>query len=220
VAGAAVGLSAAKTTRGHIAKKHKVKRGPRGPRGPRGKTGPAGKDGTNGTNGTNGAPGPKGATGATGPTGGIGVTGATGATGITYLDTSGPAGATTSFVNVLNNLNGLTMDIECGGGGDQAIVYVAGPADSKSAMTWIDSSGGLTVAGSVYKLGPYPTAGNPASGTQVAMANAANPATLNFSYSTQAGKVVTGTLSFLYGTDVYQTGGTKQCIASGSVQSN
>jgi hypothetical protein len=197
-AGAALGLSSASPA-AHAAKKKHSNRGPRGPRGPRGFTA-------------------KGATGATGTTG---STGATGAVGISYVSIKAAAPtAAGSFTNVVKT-DGLSIDIECQSApGNQAIIYAGGPADSKAAMTFIDSFGATApLSNSVQKFAPYTDPANPAgSGTQVAMADATHPATLTFSYSTAAGKVVTGTLSFFYG-QPYQTG-TDACYASGSVQSN
>jgi hypothetical protein len=137
------------------------------------------------------------------------------------VSVKGTPASPASVTNVVK-LDGLSIDITCQSApGNQAIIYAAGPADKQAALTFIDSFGstGSPLQNFATQLGPYTDATNPAgSGKQVAMADATHPATLTFSYSTAAGKVVTGTLSFFFGQPY--VAGANACYASGSVQSN
>jgi len=210
VAGAALGLSAASTA--HTAKaRHNSKRGPRGPRGFRGFTGAPGPQGKQGLPGLNGATGHTGATGTTGATGSTGATGATGPGGVNYIDVKAPTGNTTTFTNVFTG-DGLSLDLECQNGVNVAVLYAAGPAGSTAAIT-ADDGTSLAFA---EKLGPYPIPTNPASGTQVGSGGVA-PGHVTFSYSTLAGKVVTGTLSILQGAAYDSVAGDSTCYVTGTI---
>jgi hypothetical protein len=213
VVGVAVGLSSASPL-ASAAKKHHSNRGPRGPRGARG---PAGAPGLAGVRGATGAAGATGPAGPAGPAGTAGAAGSAGPAGAT-----GPAGpSTVHFINVktavqaspltthIATFDGLSLDAVCNDGALPAgtcNLYAESTSGTADAITWQEFTSIFpATGGSQEQLGQYvtdtpsgiTTAG--ANGVNMVQADSSHVGQITFSYSTQAGQAVTGTLSVMVG---------------------
>ena len=221
-AGAALGLSSASPLASAAKKHHKStgKPGPRGKAGAKGATGPAGAPGLQGLKGTTGPTGPSGATGSAGSTG---ATGATGPSVVHFIDVKTAVQASPLTTHIAT-YDGLSLDIVCDDSAPTCGLFAESTSGNADALSWnASANGGGEGGGSQTQLGQY--ASDNSSGITVGNGASIEPAfsssaQMEFSYSTQSGQVVTGTLSVLIGNVYDNVAANKTAYITGTITAN
>ncbi|MHB8695281.1 MAG: hypothetical protein ACYDHH_28975 [Solirubrobacteraceae bacterium] len=141
------------------------------------------------------------------------------------MRTPPPATTGASVTNVFKG-DGLSLDYFCAASGTSCQLDAAGPAGNAAEITWQASGGaGGGSSGAQAQLGPYQSITSTAiqaspSGVILAPITNTNAGMIVFSYATQAGKVVTGTLSLSLGATFDTNSANTTGYVSGTITAN